>query len=104
MAGALLEDLALSELLARRESVTPRVEIGPRRTHAGDEVDFVIERGRAALPIEIKMNSRVTSSDAKGLHRFLQEYPKIDPWGLLLHRGEEVSQLSDRIVAAPLDT
>ena len=104
MAGALLENLVLSELLAWRESVSPRVEICTWRTHAGDEVDFVIERGRAALPIEIKMSSRVTFSDAKGLHRFLQEYPKIAPWGLLLYRGEEVFQLSDRIVAAPLDT
>ncbi|VCU55016.1 hypothetical protein TTHNP4_00480 (plasmid) [Thermus thermophilus] len=50
--------------------------------------------------MEVKATSRPTPKDAQGLLAFLAEYPEV-PGRLLLHGGEEVFPLADRVVAAP---
>ncbi len=101
-AGAFFENLLLAELVAWRETAVPRVEICYWRTHTGHEVDFVLEKGRSLLPIEMKLASRVTSSDARSLQEFLQEYPRLASWGMVVYGGTDVFRLSDRILAVPL--
>ena len=71
-----------------------------RRTASGQEVDFVPEAEEKLLPVEVKATSRPTPKDAQGLLAFLAEYPEV-PGRLLLHGGEEVFPLADRVVAAP---
>jgi predicted AAA+ superfamily ATPase len=101
-AGAFFENVLLAELVAWKESTAQAFEICYWRTHTGHEVDFVIERGRSLLPLEMKVASRATSSDARNLEEFLREYPKLASWGGLIYGGREVFKISERILAIPL--
>jgi predicted AAA+ superfamily ATPase len=101
-AGALVENLVLTHLLAWRETEARRPEIHFYRTAAGHEVDFAIERGRQVLPIEVKSSRRVSLGDARFLESFLDDHPRAAPFGLVLYGGERVSPLSARVLAVPL--
>ena len=98
--GAHLETLVLLDLLAFRDAQKNPPGLYYWRTASGQEVDFVLEVGEKLLPVEVKATSRPTPKDAQGLLAFLAEYPEV-PGGLLLHGGEEVFPLVDRVVAAP---
>ncbi|MGK5085034.1 AAA family ATPase [Bdellovibrionota bacterium FG-1] len=64
------------------------------------EVDWVIKRNSSYLPIEVKLNSKVSLSDCKHLQKFLEEYPC--PRGaVLIFSGLNPIQLTDQIVAMP---
>jgi predicted AAA+ superfamily ATPase len=102
LAGALLENLVYNQMLAWRETESPRPEIYYWRTAAGAEVDFVIEARHALLPIEVKTTSRARLEDARALEVFLDEYPKAAHIGVLLYGGEEVVSLTPRIIAVPV--
>ena len=99
--GAHLENLVLSDLLAWRDSRIPRPEILYWRTVTHQEVDFVIEQGDQLLPIEVKSTPRPRARDARHLLTFRDEYEDRFLGGLLLHTGEDVFWMSDRILAAP---
>ena len=102
LAGALLENLLLMQLLPWRESVIPHPEIYYWRTVTGEEVDFVIEAGRRLLPIEVKSSTRVELSDAAPLEVFLNEYRENAPFGIIFHGGHEIKILTPRVLAVPL--
>jgi predicted AAA+ superfamily ATPase len=57
------------------------------RDPRGNEVDFVIRRKRDLVPVEVKYQSSVTRSDAKGLSLFCRQNRHASP--LLLSRGSE---------------
>jgi predicted AAA+ superfamily ATPase len=99
--GAHLENLVLSDLLAWRDAQIPQPEILYWRTATGLEVDFVIEHRGRLLPIEVKATRRPSSADLKSLLAFRNEYPDTFLGGLLLHDGDEVQWLSDRILSVP---
>ncbi len=99
--GAHLENLVLTDLLVWRELPTPAPRVLYWRTSKGTEVDFVIEWGDRALPVEVKSGSNVRTADARGLRVFLDEYPDLAPGGLILHDGEDAFWIGDRILAAP---
>ena len=96
-----LENLVLGDLLVWREGQIPRPEILYWRTATELEVDFVIERGERLLPVEVKATARPGSSDVRGIAAFRDEYAERFAGGLLLHAGEEVQWLADRVLAAP---
>ncbi|MBI2190953.1 MAG: ATP-binding protein [Planctomycetes bacterium] len=102
LTGPLLETLVLMELVAWRETRTPRPEILYWRTVSGEEVDFVIESGDTLVPIEVKAGSRPTASDASSLHSFLNEYGGQAPHGILLHTGTKGARMSKNIWAIPI--
>jgi uncharacterized protein len=104
LAGALLENWVYAQLLAWRETETPRPEIFYWRTASGVEVDFVIQSRQRLLPMEIKMTSRARVEDIRSLESFLDEYPKQAPIGLLFYGGEETISLTPRILAIPVRT
>lgn len=70
------------------------------RTSTKREVDFVIEHGRKALPIEVKMTARPTISDAAHLLAFMEEHP-LATHGVIVHGGNEVFRLHSKVVAVP---
>lgn len=99
--GAHLENVVLSDLLVWRELHAPRPGVFHWRATSGREVDFVVERRNRVLPIEVKATTRPAPADWKHLRAFLDEYGDLAVGALLLHCGEEVVPVSDRIVAAP---
>jgi uncharacterized protein len=101
LSGAHLENLILCDLVAWRETVSPRPSILYWRTVNGEEVDFVIERGRALLPVEVKATTRPTYGDARHLLTFRSEYGDAVVGSLLLHAGTETYWLSDGVLAVP---
>lgn len=102
LAGAFLETLIFSDLLAWRETLTPRPEILYWRTASGAEVDFVIERGGKVVPMEVKASGQARTPDIRHLRLFLDEYGKAVPHAMLLHTGRRCERLADRIWAIPL--
>jgi predicted AAA+ superfamily ATPase len=100
--GFVLENLVLGDLLAWRETQTPRPEVLYWRTVAGKEVDFVVESEGRLVPIEVKASSRARLSDTEGLNAFLDEYPDAAPHGILIHAGDRVERLSSRVWGIPL--
>lgn len=102
LTGAFLETLIFSDLLAWRETLTPRPEILYWRTVSGAEVDFVIERAGKVVPMEVKASGRPRATDIQHLRLFLDEYGKAAPHAILLHTGQRCEQLAERIWAAPL--
>ena len=61
----------------------------------------MIEWNGALLPVEVKSARKAGWRDTRGLRVFLEEYPKLSRGGLLLHDGDEIGWLDDRILAAP---
>jgi predicted AAA+ superfamily ATPase len=102
MAGFVLENVVLGDLLAWRETLTPAPEVLYWRTTTGKEVDFVIESEGRLTPVEVKAASRPRLGDTVGLNAFLDEYPDAAAHGLLIHAGEEFGPLSPRVWAIPL--
>ena len=102
VAGALLENMVLAQLLAWREVETPRPEVSYWRTAAGIEVDFVLEARGRLLPVEVKASARARPEEARALEMFLDEHPRAASVGLLLYGGKDVVPVSRRVVAAPV--
>lgn len=100
-AGAHLENYVLNDLLAWRDARTTPAEVLFWRTHAGDEVDFVIEHEDALIAVEVKTGSRPREKDLRGLRAFREEYGGRVKGALLLHDGDEVSWLADGVLGLP---
>lgn len=101
--GAHLENLVLVDLLAWRHGRIPRPEVLYWRTTGGFEVDFVIEHRDELSAIEVKATPSPRPRNLRGLEAFREEYPDRFRGGLLLHTGQEVQWLSDRILGVPWD-
>ncbi|MGQ0813860.1 MAG: ATP-binding protein [Gemmatimonadota bacterium] len=101
LGGAHLENLIASDLIAWRDAQLNRPGVLYWRTVDGQEVDFVIERGRELLAIEVKVTKRPTTYDASGLRLFANEYADHFRGGLVLHGGDDVFWLAPGILAAP---
>jgi predicted AAA+ superfamily ATPase len=99
--GAHFENMVLAELLAWRETDVVRTEVLYWRTASGQEVDFVVERGRRLLPIEVKATTRPRLGDAQCLLMFLEEYDDMVQGALLLHGGAETFWIRERVLAVP---
>ena len=99
--GAHLENYVLTDLLAWRDTETPRPEISYWRTAGGAEVDFVIERKQRLLALEVKAAGAPAPRDAAHLVTFQSDYGSAVQGGLILHGGEEIYWLGDKILAIP---
>jgi uncharacterized protein len=99
--GAHLENYVLTDLLAWRDTETPRPEISYWRTAGGAEVDFVIERKHRLLALEVKAAGAPAPRDAAHLATFQSEYGSAVQGALILHGGEEIYWLGDKILAVP---
>ena len=98
--GAFFETLIYQHLRVSASLLTPRARLHFWRTQTGDEVDFVIEHGRRVLGIEVKMTDAPGYRHAAGLVKFLGEHPQA-AGGILLHGGQQIRRLDERIVAVP---
>lgn len=71
-AGRAFEHYVLMELTAYKGLKEKRYEISYWRTKTGLEVDFIL--GRADVAIEVKLNSKVSPQELKGLAAFCEEH------------------------------
>ena len=98
--GGLFETLVLHHLRVLAQLLSPRRRLYYWRTASGEEVDFILERGRQLLAIEVKLAQTPRYSDCGGLATFLREYPETRA-GLLVHAGPEIRRLDEKIIAVP---
>lgn len=103
-AGALAETLVAQHLLVHAETARTPTALFHYRTHAGAEVDFVLERGPRLLPVEVKLSATIRPSDVRGLESFLGDFRREAPFGVVLFTGLGPVPLSRAVVALPLST
>jgi hypothetical protein len=99
-AGAFFETLVLHHLRVLAQLMVPRGRLFYWRTATGREVDFVLEQGRRCLAFEVKLTTTPRYGDVGGLRLFLDQHPQA-VGGVLIHNGQEIKRLDERIIALP---
>jgi len=79
----------------------PRLQLYFWRTQTEQEVDFLIERGREVVAIEVKWAQRIEESDIANLRRCGEALKDRLRFSVVLYGGTEVVALSPKIVAMP---
>lgn len=98
---ALVETFLVEEIARLVSVLESRARIYYFRTHAGAEVDLVIEFGERLIPIEIKACSSVSLKKLSGLKQFLRDFQNKAPFGLVIYSGEEILPVASNILLVP---
>jgi predicted AAA+ superfamily ATPase len=72
-----------------------------QRTRGGAEVDFIVEREGALIPIEVKWTENPSMVDARHVLRFLEAYPRQAHRGFVVCRCVRPLELHEKITALP---
>ena len=99
--GPLFETYVAQNLSGVLASRWPEAALSYWHLQGRHEVDFVVERGRDTLAIEVKAGSRWSPRDLSGLKAFLDASPRCKA-GILAYNGEEAVSLGDRLWAVPV--
>jgi uncharacterized protein len=99
--GAHLENFVLTDLQAWKDIRPGSPQILYWRTYDGREVDFVIEERGAVIPIEVKATARPRPRDWATLVEFRERYGDEVTGCVLLHAGEQVEWVSERVLVVP---
>lgn len=67
------------------------------------EVDFVLERAGRVVGLEVKSAASVKPEDFRGLKRLQDASGGAFVCGVLLHDGDRLQQVGDRLFAMPID-
>lgn len=102
--GAIFETAVVGEIRRLLSVLSPKPLLHHWRSHGGAEVDLLLERDGVFHPIEIKLSSRPTRGDARGIHQFRATYPdlRVAP-GLVLAPCADAFPLSETAFAMPWD-
>jgi len=99
--GAMFETFVAQNIASLVESSMPDAKVFFWNVQGRHEVDFVIERKRKVVAIEIKTGSRWRDHDLSGLRAFLRATPHCDA-AVLAYNGVEAVQIDEKIWAVPL--
>jgi len=99
--GILFEHAVVLELIRRIRLSGNKIKLYYWRTHAGAEVDCILDFGQTVVPLEIKSSRQVMRSEIKGLHSFLREYSRIARHGYVVTMASEPEQIDGNITAIP---
>lgn len=77
-----------------------RLEASGKTKYISGEVDFVIQRGRRVIPIEVKAGQDRKSLDLKAILDFLAQY-KSAPFGVVLYGGDPLIDHDRRLIFWP---
>lgn len=100
-AGAHLENIAITDLLAWRETESIRPSIHYWRTSGGEEVDIIVEWKGRLLAVEVKATTHPGYKDARHLRTFMAEYGDDVVGAILMHAGEDTAWISERVLSVP---
>jgi uncharacterized protein len=100
-AGEALETFFFMELRKQIQMI-PGTTIYFYRTHAGKEVDFVLEYGQKLVGIELKAASSVSLKDFSGLIDLEEANQGKLELGIVLYQGNEVRSFAKNKMAIPL--
>lgn len=99
--SALYENWIFSELLKWKQLQTIEPELYFYRTAAGKEIDFLLIGKRKIVPLEITFSQVVSSTDARNMVSFLEEYRQLASTGIIIYPGKEMHLVMKNIWAIP---
>jgi predicted AAA+ superfamily ATPase len=99
--GAMVETWAAAEILKLMAVTDYRFHLYFWRTHAGHEVDFLLELGGRLVAIEVKWSSKVGESALSSLERCHDDLKGKLLRSVVLYGGTEVVALTPKITAVP---
>lgn len=98
--GYLFETWIFSEL---RKHIA--LETGCRiyffRDHAGNEVDFIVTKGKKTIAIECKAKTTISKRDIRGIENFIAMHP--EALGVIFYTGRQIIPLAQNILALPVE-
>ncbi len=102
LTGALFETAVAAEIRKLASTLTTPPNMYHWRSHSGAEVDILLERDGVFYPLEVKMTSRTTRQDTRGISAFRAVYGhlKIAP-GLVIAPVECLEQISEMDYCLP---
>ncbi|HSN13540.1 MAG TPA: ATP-binding protein, partial [Anaeromyxobacteraceae bacterium] len=102
--GPVVESFVASELARQIGWSTALPALHHFRTHAGQEVDLVLEDARGRIVgIEVKASATVTASDLNGLRALATLAGKAWVQGLVLHLGSGTVAFGPGLTACPVE-
>ena len=102
--GALFESAVCAEIRKQMAVMTAPPRLHHWRSYGGSEVDLVLERDGIFYPIEVKLHSRPTRKDTRGITAFRAAYPQLNiAAGLVIAPTDSLLPLSDNDWALPWD-
>jgi len=99
--GAMAETWVAAELLKLLTVSGHGFQLYFWRTQAGQEVDFLIERGREIVAVEVKWGQRIEERDIANLKRCSQDLKSRLRLSVILYGGTEVIPLGPAMLAVP---
>lgn len=99
--GEQYESMMTAQILMTLWNLGVRVEASYLRTAGGLEVDLVLERQEGLLAFELKARPRVDARDATALERAARLFGDRYQAGIVVYRGQQVVQLTERVFAVP---
>jgi predicted AAA+ superfamily ATPase len=105
LAGALFESAVVAEIRKLSATVATPPAMYHWRTHAGAEVDLLLERDGRLFPIEIKLNTKPGRAATSGITAFRDTYPQLNiAPGLVICPCEKVQRLNNTDYSLPWDS
>jgi hypothetical protein len=102
--GALLEGFVYAELEKQATWSRTRPRLYHFRSHAGVEVDFLLEDARGqCVGIEVKSGASASSDDFRGLEQLAADIGKRFVRGVVLYRGSEAISFGPKLEALPIE-
>lgn len=101
--GHLLETFVVGEVCKQLGWLDEPVAVGHWRTHDGDEVDLVIERGDGrVVALEVKAASRVPGGDLRGLFKLRRRLGPQFLGGVVLYTGARAYRHPEGLHVVPI--
>jgi predicted AAA+ superfamily ATPase len=97
--GAVVETWVALELMKMLPVMDHRFRLYFWRTHAGHEVDFLVEIGEKIVGIEVKWGHRIKDSDLITLKQCSEDLGGRLHFSLIIYGGTETVAFTPRIVA-----
>jgi hypothetical protein len=105
LAGRVFENFVVLELLKQASWAGQPLRLYHFRSHAGREVDVVIENyRREVVAVEVKRSATASSRDFAGLKTLREHLGKKFIRGLLIYTGEEAIPFAENLHALPIST
>jgi predicted AAA+ superfamily ATPase len=104
LAGAMFETLVVSEIRKLSRTLDTPPSLYHWRSHGGGEVDLLLERDGRMYPIEIKLTSKPSKADTRGICSLRETYPQLDiSPGLVICPCQSVWRLNETDFCLPWD-
>lgn len=102
--GPLFETAVVNEIRKQAALLSPKPQLHHWRTHAGAEVDVLLEWNGTWYPIEVKAGTNPGRHDASGVKAFRDTYPRlrIAP-GLVVAPVDSFRRITEKDYALPWD-